>query len=47
MPWHSAQRIIEEALASWEDVPDFDLFLPESEPEPDVAASSPPPPDAD
>ena len=46
MPGHNAQEIVEEALSSWDDVPDLELLLLESDDEFDLDELPPDPPEA-
>jgi hypothetical protein len=46
MPGHNAQEIVEEALSSWDDVPDLELMLLESDDELDLSGLPPDPPEA-
>jgi hypothetical protein len=43
MPGHNAQEIIEEALSSWDDVPELDGLLVETDEEVDLTTLAPPP----
>jgi hypothetical protein len=46
MPGHNAQEIVEEALSSWDEMPDLELLLLEPDADLDLAELPPEPPEA-